>query len=103
GTPRTVALAWDAPSNATHYHIFRALVSSHSLPRPTRGDLRLLINLAHLPKSVAVPASYSEIGTTTTPYFVDHDVLKGAHYSYYVVSEDAGGNLSQKSNVVGIP
>jgi hypothetical protein len=72
-----VDLSWVAPTSSTD------AVAGYGIYRASNGS-----------------ASYSLVGTTTgTTSFVDTTVANGNTYAYYVVSEDASGNISSPSSV----
>jgi hypothetical protein len=101
-----VTLTWNAPTGATLYHIYRAPVIHIHLnrtpkPDPTRLDME--VDPAHFPRDAWVPDTFTEIGTSNTPYFTDHSGSTGSKYQYYVVSQDASGNLSAQSTIASYP
>lgn len=96
-----VALTWDAPSTARLIHVYRSTQAQVTVPRGMSASPRT--GIYPLPPTIAVPGSYTEIGTTTDPYYVDRTAQSGAHYAYYVVAQDASGHLSGLSNVAATP
>ncbi len=105
-----VALSWNAPSAdpATLYHVYRADYTRRSTNNANNIKLHRFEPVGGMPlragtRSVWELGTYTEIGSTTTPYFVDHSATAGGHYSYYVVAQDALDNLSAPSNVVEAP
>lgn len=112
--PGKAALSWDAPGDATIFHIYRAIWTSRHLPSLPAGaqssDPDVSQGVAphaltaasigsHAPSTVWIPSAYTEVGTTTNRYFLDHSAQAGAHYSYYVVAQNARGHVSASSNV----
>lgn len=96
-----VSLAWTAPGNAVSYHVYRAQVKRIHLAKapaadPTRMDMA--VDAPPAPRNVWLPGTFTEIGTTTQPYFVDHTTVHGKKYRYYIIAQDAQGNLSAHSN-----
>ena len=74
----TVVLSWEPPLEATCFHIFKAdFISSDS--------------------------EFKEIGTTDKLFFVDRNEQAHQVYHYYVVAEDAAGNMSGPSNFIRTP
>lgn len=103
-TPGAVSLAWDAPNGAKLYHVYRATATQIATPAfpdvsldPESNDPSAQDNA---PSTIWVPGQYTEIGATTTPYFVDDHAPSGGHDTYYVVAQDASGRLSTPSNAI---
>ncbi len=99
GNQGEVALAWDAPSTATVFHVFRSQEKQVALPWTHPSDPTSAGASITWPHRIWVPSAYTEIGTSSTPHFVDTNARLDGHTSYYVVAQDARGNLSLPSNV----
>jgi len=88
-----VVLSWELPSGATRFHIYRSDFTSHRQ-----------FQIPNLDSDIWIPGPFVEIGTTDQFFFVDTSVRTDQHYyHYYVVAEDAQGNISQPSNLVRAP
>lgn len=89
--PAGVVLSWELPAGATRFHIFRSDFARRPVPIPDS------------PEPVGIPGPFSEIATTNQLFFVDSTAEAQQQSQYYVVSEDAGGTLSDPSNLVLVP
>jgi hypothetical protein len=88
-----VVLSWELPSGTTGFHIYRSDFTSNRQ-----------LQITNLDPDMWIPGSFSEIGTADQFFFVDTTALTDQHYyHYYVLAEDAQGNISQPSNLVRAP
>lgn len=94
-----VTLAWNAPSAATLFHIYRAALTGAALPAPSALNPESAGAYRLLPHTIWAPGAYADVGTSATPYYVDQSAKPGTRYDYYVVAQDAAGHLSAPSNV----
>ena len=88
-----VVLSWELPSGTTRFHIYRSGFTSNRQ-----------LQIPNLDPDMWIPGPFSEIGTTDQFFFVDTPALADQrYYHYYVLAEDAQGNISQPSNLVRAP
>ena len=83
-------LSWNSDPNAVSYRVLRA-------PLTTFTDLSVFF---HNP---TITGSYVSVGTTASLSFKDSPITGSEQYLYFVVGEDAQGNLSDHSNLVYAP
>ena len=88
-----VVLSWEMPSGAARFRIYRSDFTSNRQ-----------LQIPDLDPDVWIPGPFVEIGTTDQFFFVDTPALTDQrYYHYYVLAEDAQGNISQPSNLVRAP
>lgn len=96
-----VVLSWERPPEATRFRIFR---SGFTSLRQAQDAANRQFQIPDLDLDVWIPSSFVEIGTTDQFFFVDTTALTDQrYYHYYVLAEDAQGNVSQPSNLVRAP
>ena len=96
-----VVLSWELPSGAARFHIYRSDFTSLRQAQDTSNHQ---LQIPDLDPDVWIPGPFVEIGPTDQLFFVDTTVLTDQHYyHYYVLAEDARGNISQPSNLVRVP
>lgn len=103
-----VGLSWTPSSKATLYHVYRSTMAWTKLPQPSvplYGDPEtgLYSRKTTTLGAAMIPGPYVEVGTTTSSHFVDRSSWWRGHYMYYVVGQDASGNLSAASNATTYP
>jgi hypothetical protein len=88
-----VVLSWEVPSGATRFRIYRSDFTFNNQ-----------LQIPHLDPGTWIPGPFVEIGMTDQFFFVDTPALADQrYYHYYVLAEDAQGNISQPSNLVRAP
>jgi hypothetical protein len=96
-----VVLSWELPAGATRFHIYR---SDFTSLRQAQDTANRQLQIPDLDPDVWTPGPFVEIGTTDQFFFVDTTVRTDQHYyHYFVLAEDAQGNISQPSNLVRAP
>jgi hypothetical protein len=104
-----VVLSWELPSGAARFRIYRSDFTSlqQALRQAQEGHQNTAnhqLQIPDLDPDVWVPGPFVEIGTTDQFFFVDTPARPDQHYyHYYVLAEDAQGNISQPSNLVRVP
>lgn len=101
--PTSVALTWDAPSTATLFHVYRATERQQTIPSLSDAEAASIGLVNRRPQLTWMPGAFTEVGTTTARSFRDRGAWAGGHYIYYVVAQDAEGNLSAASNAIAMP
>lgn len=87
-----VVLSWERPRGAIRFRIFRSDFTSNRE-----------LGISDLDLDTWVPGPFAEIGRTDQFFYVDTTVRAGRPAQYYVLAEDAAGNVSQPSNLVRAP
>jgi hypothetical protein len=87
-----VILSWEVPPGVVQFRIMR----SDFVPNAEVG-------IPDLEPEAWIPGRFQEVGSTRGDYFVDTTIQPGRPYQYYVVAENAAGQVSVPSNLVRAP
>jgi hypothetical protein len=110
---RGTVLSWGRARGAVRYRVMRAryhVARGVSVPRrpALRGgyvpdDPPLAGAGGTIRASVPVAGRYRQLGTATTPVFIDRTARRGGRYAYRVVAVRRSGRASPASNTVLVP
>lgn len=87
-----VVLSWEAPPGALQFHVMRSDFQSNAA-----------VGIPDLEPGEWIAGPFQEVGSTSGDYFVDATIQPDRPYQYYVVSENATGEVSVPSNLVRAP
>ena len=106
-----VVLSWSGKPDSRRFRIFRSTLKGASkvLPKKIAKKLPDMImdeiryELPSIREDLYVPGPFIEIASTDQFFYVDTNTKNDQKYHYYVVAEDATGEVSTPSNLVRVP